>query len=419
MKQRVPVKGGLVLQGSVLEVLAELPDESFHSGVTSPAYWKLRDYQCEGQMGQEPLHDCGAWAIGNEPCDLCYVCGLRKVFREIWRVLRRDGVFMLNLGDSYNGSGGAGGDYSKGGLRAGQPKYGGRNVGSLKQKDMALVPERVALALQADGWWVRNLVIWYKSNGMPSSAQDRFSTDFEHVWVLTRSRFYFFDQDAVKVPYTKPMNRWGGEKLTAKGESARDKGTGQSTYRDRDFRPDPEGRTRRSVWKIPTKSCDWDYCYGCCSLFQNRARKRIIRDGEERECPNCGSRECWVGHFAAFPPALVEPCIKATTSEKGCCETCGSPMVRRSKGTHKKQKKKLPDGCLLVYDAWSPSCSCINKKIVDGVFVGFETVPCRVLDPFAGSGTVGVVSKGLGRVFLGIDLKPEYVAVANARIVES
>ena len=145
--------------GDALEVLRTLPSESVHCVVTSPPYWCLRDYHVEGQIGLE-----------QSPED--YVSRLVAVFGEVRRVLRPDGTLWLNLGDCYNGSGGAGGDYNKGGLKEGQPKYPGRKIARLKPKDLVGIPWRVAFALQADGWYLRSDIIWHKPNPMPESVTD-------------------------------------------------------------------------------------------------------------------------------------------------------------------------------------------------------------------------------------------------------
>jgi DNA modification methylase len=137
-----------LLQGDNRQVMRTLPAKSVHCVVTSPPYAGLRDYGVDGQIGLEPEPDCLAWARKEPPCGVCYVCALRSVFAEVWRVLRDDGVCWLNLGDSYNGSGGAGGDYGPGGIKEGQPKYPGRKVAGLKPKDLMMIPARVALALQ-------------------------------------------------------------------------------------------------------------------------------------------------------------------------------------------------------------------------------------------------------------------------------
>lgn len=157
-----------LLQANALNI--PLASDSVQMVVTSPPYWSLRDYGVSGQLGLEPLHDCAGWATGDN-CGACFVCHMRAVFAEVKRVLREDGTCWVNLGDSYNGSGGAGGDYNPGGLKDGQPKYPGHRGAGLKPKDLVGIPWRVAMALQADGWYLRSDIIWCLSHSTRVYAQ--------------------------------------------------------------------------------------------------------------------------------------------------------------------------------------------------------------------------------------------------------
>lgn len=286
--------------------LRQLPDQSVHTIVTSPPYWGLRDYGIEGQIGLEET-----------PGE--YVERLVEIFREARRVLRDDGTLWLNLGDSYNGSGGAGGDYAAGGLGEGQPRYPGRSVGALKPKDLVGIPWRVAFALQADGWWLRSDIIWAKPNPMPESVRDRPTKAHEYIFMLAKSQRYYYDQDAIREPHS---GDWGNPRPNpgyyvpgSKGP----KGTSGRGYKTLHI-GHPKGRNKRTVWTVPTK-------------------------------PFKGA------HFAVFPPDLIRPCILA-----GC-----------------------PPGGI-------------------------------VLDPFFGSGTVGVVARQEGRHYIGIELNPGYAQLAKERI---
>ena len=230
-----------IIHADVLEGLSQLPDNSVQCCVTSPPYWGLRDYGTARWEGGDPAcqhvfkrkderlmlgsngklgKNCTSWThrdamppricscgavridnqIGLEPTPEAYVAKMVAVFREVRRVLRPDAVCFINLGDSYNGSGGAGGDYSKGGLKEGQPKYPGRKVATLKPKDLVGIPWRVAFALQSEGWYLRQDIIWAKPNPMPESVTDRCTKSHEYIFLLTKSAKYYYDNEAVKEP---------------------------------------------------------------------------------------------------------------------------------------------------------------------------------------------------------------------------
>ncbi len=353
-----------ILNGDVLDGLRLLPGRCVQCVVTSPPYWGLRDYGIEGQIGLEPTPEA-------------YVERLVEVFREVRRVLRDDGTLWLNLGDSYSGSGGAGGDYGPGGLREGQPKYPGRRLAALKPKNLVGIPWRVAFALQADGWTLRSDIIWHKPNPMPESVRDRPTKSHEYVFLLTKQPRYFYDADAVR-----EEQKWAG------GAGNRNYRAGSENGREAEGqgnKPNPAGRNRRTVWEIATQPTP-------------------------------------EAHFATFPEALVEPCIKAGTSERGCCPKCGAPwrrVVERLPVTGRNENKTPAAAHAAVRCSrageshvetvgWEPSCDCETQ---DG-----EPVPCVVLDPFGGSGTVAKVARGLGRSSILIEINPEYVQIAKRRL---
>jgi DNA modification methylase len=364
----------------VRDTLQILPEASVHTVCTSPPYWGLRDY------------GTGDAQIGLEDTMETYVESLVEVFREIKRVLRDDGTVWLNLGDSYNGSGGAGGDYGAGGIREGQPKYKGRREQNLKPKDLAGIPWRVALALQADGWYLRQDIIWHKPNPMPESAQDRCTKAHEYVFLLTKSARYAFEQ--LREPSVTGERFHGGYDAVM--------GDGSKGH-SRNGRFDEHNRTatrnKRSVWTIPTS-------------------------------PYPGS------HFATWPPELVRPMILAGTNEKGCCSGCGAPYTRvvsrvvstsrscpktqaahearggvgKPKGTVGKSGGSRIDG-YSVHKGWDPGCSCGEK-----IETPLPVMPCTVLDPFSGSATTGMVALQEGRNYIGIDLNADYLDLATARL---
>lgn len=174
-----------IINDDCLEALKVMDDESIDCCITSPPYLGLRDYGHSAQVGQE-----GSMTE--------YLERMVIIFREVKRVLKPEGTLWLNLGDSYNGSGGAGGDYNKGGMREGQPKYKGRNDPLLKRKDLMGIPHRVAFALQDDGWYLRQDIVWSKLNPMPEPVKDRCSKSHEYIFLLTKSPTYYFDYEAIK-----------------------------------------------------------------------------------------------------------------------------------------------------------------------------------------------------------------------------
>lgn len=359
-----------ILEGSALERLRELPDESVNCCVTSPPYWGLRDYNIQPTIwGGDPDHahkwnlkiiateigkgnwsqgtngrgelqpggvdakrepirsevstgfcECGAWlgSFGLEPTPLLYVEHAVMVFREVCRVLRSDGTCWVNLGDSYANDGKWGG--TTGGKHAaglhGAPIGRGKRQTNLKPKDLVGIPWRFAFALQEDGWWLRQDIIWAKPNSMPESVTDRCTKAHEYLFLLTKSAKYYFNAEAIKEPTIK-----GAAGSTFNSGKTAEHQLGRSSAKER-ASDDAETRNRRSVWTVAT------YPF-----------------------PEA--------HFATFPPKLIEPCVLA--------------------------------GCP-----------------VDGL----------VLDPFAGSGTTGVVALRHGRNFIGIELNPDYIAMANNRILK-
>jgi len=259
---------GTLHQGEVLDILRTLPDESVNCCVTSPPYWGLRDYGHSDQLGLERTPEE-------------YVARMVEIFREVRRVLKPDGTLWLNLGDSYNGSGGSGGDYNKGGLKEGQPKYNGRNIVTLKPKDLVGIPWRVAFALQADGWWLRQDIIWHKPNPMPESVTDRCTKSHEYVFLMSKSAKYYYDNEAIK----ELANYDGRKDEVMKGSDKYANGFVPNTSpqsiavvaHERWAHKDEEGnrlRNKRSVWTVTTKPF----------------------------------REA---HFATFPRDLIRPMIQA------------------------------------------------------------------------------------------------------------
>jgi len=398
-----------IIQGDCIEGMRTLPDASVHCCVTSPPYWGLRDYGHAGQIGLEETPEA-------------YVARMVEVFHEVRRVLRDDGTCWVNLGDSYAG-GGKGGGGSFDSERPGWSSRGRMDGHGLKPKDLVGIPWRVAFALQADGWWLRQDIIWHKPNPMPESVRDRCTKAHEYVFLMTKSERYYYDAEAVSEPVavsstarlsqpTLPMQagsdrvpgktngpmkavgpRFGGNKFGDSDDPKRATKSG-NVYQI----PDANGRrNRRSVWTVTTK-------------------------------PYSGA------HFAVMPPDLVEPCIKAGCPDQ-CCPACGAGYERitaKQKGdTEACERPKQTAGMASktstlslsgngskewaerggkkITLGWQPACDCAAAG----------TIPGTVLDPFAGSGTTLAVAAELGRSGIGCELNPEYIELANQRIAKS
>lgn len=262
-----------ILEGDCRQTLKSLPDESVHCCVTSPPYFGLRDYGCEDQIGLEQTPDA-------------FVEELVAVFREVKRVLRNDGTLWLNLGDSYAAQGGchAGrsdqqGVGAKRVLESGAGDKGNRTPpAGVKAKDLIGIPWRVAFALQADGWYLRQDIIWHKPNPMPESVQDRCTKAHEYIFLLSKSARYFYDIKSVMEPVASgTVARLSQPTISQQVGSDR---VPRKTNGNMKAVGSTETRNRRSVWTVTTK-------------------------------PYSGA------HFATFPPDLIEPCILAGSPRGG------------------------------------------------------------------------------------------------------
>jgi len=371
-----------IRQGDASTVLRTLPEGIVHCCVTSPPYWGLREYGVDGQHGLEPTIDA-------------YVAKQVEVFREVKRVLRQDGVCFVNLGDSYNSPGPSNHGKSKvvhRGTNADkwlQPST--RRVVGLKPKDLCMIPARVALALQADGWWLRSVIIWAKCNPMPESVTDRPTTAHEYIYLLTKSARYFYDAEAVREPLSSDPESWGRHSKKDPGMAAVNPRPMFGPDRgDRDGTEwgDGTGRNLRTVWTFPTQA------------FPE-------------------------AHFATFPEELPRKCILAGTPTK-TCGVCGEPWVRvverlstgKRYATGKSEAKNAA-GLVTAFSGYDDGSPCPVFRTT-----GFrptcahndDTGRALVLDPYMGSGTTAVVARELGRDYLGIELNPKYIAMAEARL---
>jgi site-specific DNA-methyltransferase (cytosine-N4-specific) len=436
----------------VMRVPWPIESESVQCIVTSPPYWGLRDYGTARWEGGDPtcghIHQKGGrnpatsskqlsslGTIQTQYSDVCRKCGAVRhdaqlglertpeeylermvaVFREARRVLRKDGTLWLNMGDCYAGNGGGGGTIS-----ATLPKSPDRlaaerrvqRLSGLKPKDLVGMPWRLAFALQADGWWLRSDIVWAKPNPMPESITDRPTRAHEYVFLLTKSRRYFYDADAIRTPiknpeaFERPLTDHG---RIPSGWDVRSgsHGDGSGRYKHDEARRTSQVSANR-VWN------DAD------------SRARIVAAG-------ANARTVWDiptvpyadAHFATFPTELARRCVLAGTSEAGACAECGSPWVRKvertrevnSWGKSSNVESMRASRCnypaagragdvTVVTTEFAKACSC----------TGDLSVPCLVLDPFAGAGTTLLVADILGRRSVGLELNPAYIALAEKRI---
>jgi len=420
-----------IIQGDSLPILKTLPDESVNCCVTSPPYWGLRDYgiepviwdgveDCEHDFSIETkagdirfrginsivgsernpevwkgngkgnfCSKCGAWrgSLGLEPTFELYIKHLCDIFDEVKRVLRKDGTAFVNLGDSYGGTG-TGQEKSPNKYKETDGQYyeqaNARNIKNASTKGvydkcLMLIPQRFAIEMVNRGWICRNTIIWHKSNCMPSSAKDRFTVDFEYVYFFVKSKKYWFEQafeeqhpdgrkktykkDGIKINpdnpfYTTGHERWGN----------------------------PNGRNKRAVWSINTKP------------FPE-------------------------AHFAVYPEALIEPMIQAGCP-KYICKKCGNArekiMENHREETRPGNYSKYTDDCYVN----SKRPEGLKKRVINNpIEIGLTDCHCNagfeggiVLDPFMGAGTTAVVAKKQGKQYLGIELKQEYIDMADKRI---
>lgn len=292
-----------IFNGDAKDVLTKLPPESINCCVTSPPYWGLRDYGVEGQVGLEATHDE-------------YVAKLVEIFREVKRVLRDDGTLWLNLGDSYAGNMSRASNNGRAGFGTQREGIFNRGGDGLKSKDLIGIPWRVAFALQADGWYLRQDIIWHKPNPMPESVTDRCTKSHEYIFLMSKSQKYYFNNEAIKEKASPDNSIRDRDNTKLNNTPGRTKMGGLVSN-------DYILKNKRDVWEVPTQPCK-------------------------------------EAHFATFPKDLIRPCIKA-----------GSPIGG------------------------------------------------SILDPFMGSGTTACVCVEEHRKYVGVELNPEYIKIAEKRILQT
>ena len=339
-----------VLIGDCIESMRTLPDKSVQMCVTSPPYYGLRDYGVDGQIGLEET-----------PAE--FIARLVEVFREVRRVLRDDGTAWVNMGDSYAGSWGAHGrddmgvgvsTLSQRQVMASQRKAKSTTHAEYKPKDLMGMPWRLAFALQDDGWYLRQDIIWHKPNPMPESTRDRCTKAHEYIFLLSKSRRYHCDMSAIREPAAEAsLNRWAQDIENQAGSDrvpGKSNGPMKAVGGDRSRRDSFQREDSKREQPIPG---------------QSKGTHRPDRTESEWDIGTRNKRSVWTvatqgfkeAHFATFPPDLIRPCILA-----------GAPL--------------------------------------GGV----------VLDPFGGAGTTAVVAMQEGRKSILCELNPEYAAMAERRI---
>jgi len=469
-----------IICGDCRKVLREIfPDESIDMCVTSPPYWGLRDYGVDGQLGLEKTIEE-------------YIAKMVEVFREVKRVLKPAGTLWLNMGDTYNSGTAGSRDVQRWPKQTRNDHVPDKKypAGTLKHKDLCFVPERLAMALQADGWWVRSEIIWHKPNPMPESCTDRPTKAHEKLYLLTKSgsplywtnnrlqcgistqppgtqgiegqdwewvehsackgkgcdnkrcvkgkiksslwdgHDYYYDAEAIKedaVETNTARPRMGQGQNTQYSQKRSDNFRNSATYLDHNS--EKYTNTRKDFEKSQSGGGTNVVNHSGNSMgVGGKKNKRTVWTIPTEACPDA--------HFATFPRRLIEPCILAGTSEKGCCSKCGKAWERITEQTkivrsdtydgknkdqdknysHKRIQMMVKAGREAGYDhdspipptktiGWRPTCKCKA-----------ETVPGIVLDPFMGSGTTAVVAYEHGRDYVGIELNPKYVELAEKRI---
>lgn len=326
--------------GNVTDVLSRMEPKSVHCVVTSPPYWSLRSYLDDThkdkklELGSEPSSDCNTH--GQAQCGKCFVCSMVKVFRGVYRVLRDDSCCFINLGDTYGPNG-----------------------------QLQGIPWRVALALQADRWVLRSDIPFVKLSPMPESTKNRPAKSLEYVFMFTKKMGYFYDDIPIRKPAT-PAERVVNGKTGSAGQAS-----GKGVKPTGNAKPGSNNRTgdTRNFWQTDLWFESVNNPHG------------LVGVGDELVGIEMTSQGYSGAHFATFSKRLIEPFIKASTSERGCCAKCGSPwkrvtdtqqltrdrpndFVKRKgeKGTGNSCSNSVA-GVNVKTIAWEPTCECCGKFV--------------------------------------------------------
>ena len=524
-----------IVCGDALEVLRDIPSGVFQTCVTSPPYWGLRDYgiepqvwggdaECEhvwgkyvrpGQGGgiastkvqikgkdnfqivpdseQAFCQRCGAWrgCLGLEPAPELYVKHLVEIFREVRRVLRDDGTVWLNLGSSYWGGKGRSGyelpheaerrrakgetfqtGHNVPGYMDMRPSDGRHNI--FKPKDLVPIPWMVAMALQRDGWWLRAEAPWIKVNAMPESVKDRPTRGIEYWFLLSKSKKYYYDADAIREPfagdtlprYKRGMNenkwtdgagnanslnrseRWSlpAEKphtmsqprpnvrkladTKTGGDGAGFRGHSGYYGEDGQLLVNPLGRNRRtSDWWVESLDGLIEETREYLAYLEEvrKGNQMLVAEDGEPLGLYYSTKSFKGAHFATFSPDMITPLVLCSTSKKGQCPKCGKAWVRvvekQSRregrpsvaGRHAQDWQDVGGASLWNKGTVSIEVQTLGWQPACDCDAG-DPVPQLILDPFMGAGTTGLVAIQQGRNYFGIDASEQYCEMARQRI---
>lgn len=409
-----------IIIGNALDVIPTLSDNSIDCVVTSPPYWQLRDF---GHPDQ----------IGHEQTPLLFIDALVSVFQKVRPKLKDSGSLFINLADTYASS-------SKGDTRTAE-SYSGH----LHQKAMdatlfssrkispdvpnsclCMIPERFAWAMIEKGWILRNKIIWHKTNPMPESVSNRLSKTYEFIYHFVKSKDYYYDLTAIR----KPLAASSIVRISQDIENQ----AGSSRGYQAGYRPNgPMKAVCNASDKNPGDvfSLDDELCTDINLLIQKWKQMHPDDWDKQNDVWDISSTPYSKAHFATFPLSIVELCVKAGSSEMGCCHVCGSPSIRIIDKSFIPQNdvspSKLAKSSIKGFDpscgwggtprgssvvstvGWNKSCSCDDGDLV----------PSVILDPFAGSGTVGEFCRLNNRSSILIELNKEYKPLINDRVMAS
>jgi len=407
-----------------------------------------KQFSSQGQFCQV----CQAWrgCLGLEPTPELFIKHMVEIFREVRRVLRKDGSLWLNMGDSYASGKGScfnpgGGENSLKGhaklkenkaYKLNRPNISDLDKMGLKPKDLCGIPWRLALALQADGWWLRSGIPWVKRSAMPESCSDRPASALEYVFLLTKSAKCFFDMDAIK-KQSSPDSHRRYTRGRSNNHKWSDGGPGNQTIA-KSMKHMIPGVTPKSAPAGSGIKANESFHAAIGDLVGSRNFRNIdlffesleppfgaIFAGDELVGLDINPKGFAAAHFATFPPRLPEVAILAGTSEKGCCAECGAPWERVIDYKANYEKREIahqPNNTLTKVDStgwkpptikttgWKPGCECFGPPLGVAEFhIGKKPIPCTVLDPFGGAMTTAIVAHKYNRKFIMIELSKKYI----------